>query len=244
MTRTARIQSIDAVKSLARSLRSFEEDAAAAVADLELQLNRIQEWITHERKDYWGLRLRRDTERLSEARINLQRRRAIFAGDDLGHSCHDEQKAVELAKRRVDLAETKAQAVRRWRHLIEREILEFRGTMNQLASFLQVDMPRAKALLERMIRALERYLAVETTAEAVSPPDWGTLLQETAPIAGETTAGEASDGASAPAAEISAAAEALKPSDSGILAQNCEPEQSVVERRQTGAAPAPEDSEA
>jgi hypothetical protein len=200
MPRTARIQSVDAVKTLTVALRSYEEDATTAVADLDLQVNRILEWVVHERKEYWGQRLRRDSERLSEARINLQRRRALFGGDGLGHSCHDEQKAVDLAKRRFDLAETKSQAVRRWRHVIERELLEFRATVNQLAGFLQVDMPRAKALLERMSRALEHYLAVEAAAESVPPPDWGTLLQETAGVAGQADAAASAGPGQQPAA--------------------------------------------
>jgi hypothetical protein len=191
MTRTARLQSVETVKTLAAALRAYEEDATTAVADLDLQINRILEWVVHERKEYWGHRLRRDSERLSEARINLQRRRAVFGGDGLGQSCHDEQKAVDAAKRRVELAETKGQAVRRWRHVIERELLEFRATVNQLAGFLQVDMPRAKALLDRMSVALERYLAVEASAAAGPPPDWGTLLQDSSGATGQPASGEA-----------------------------------------------------
>jgi hypothetical protein len=188
MAPNARVQSIDAVQSLATGLRSFEADVAAVLADLELQVNRILEWIGHDRKNYWVQQLRRSSDHLSEARVVLQRNRMIAAGNDFGPSCYEEQKIVDLAKRRVALAEVKIEATRRWAHAMQRELFEFRSVMNQLGGLLQVEMPRAHVVLERMSQALERYLALEATPQAVPPPEWGSLLIETGAEAGKPSA--------------------------------------------------------
>jgi hypothetical protein len=177
MPGSAKLQSIDAVQSLAAALRCFDEEAVATLGDLDLEIGRILRWIDHDRKEYWKDQLRRGYEKLSEARIALERRR-VLATSDLGPSCHEEQKALDAAKRRVRLAEEKIEAVRRWSHVIDRELIEFRSALNQLAGWLEVDLPQGLALLERMIQALARYVALQASPQAVAAPSWSDVCGE------------------------------------------------------------------
>jgi hypothetical protein len=184
MPGSAKLQSIDAVAAVSTALRCFEEEAVATLGDLDLEIGRILRWIDHDRKDYWKDQLRRGYEKLSEARINLERRR-VLATSDLGPSCHEEQKALEAAKRRVRLAEEKIETVRRWSHVIDRELIEFRAALNQLAGWLEADLPQAQALLKRMIQALTRYVALQASPQAVPPPRWSDVSGDEQPPQGD-----------------------------------------------------------
>ena len=62
------------MRLLAAALRSFEEDAGGALADLQMQINRVLEWIHHDRKEYWAERVRRGHQEVAEAKQNLERR--------------------------------------------------------------------------------------------------------------------------------------------------------------------------
>ena len=145
MTRYANLTSVDAVRLLAAALRSFEEDAGGALADLQMQVNRVLEWIHHDRKEYWAERVRRGHQEVAEAKQNLERR-LIYRATDERPSCREEKAALEKAKRRLEVAQEKVQAVRQWAHSIEHEIRDFRGSINQLAGWVQTDLPRACAV--------------------------------------------------------------------------------------------------
>jgi len=168
MSRFAKLTSIDAVAKLATALRSFGEEASAALDNLELEARRAIEWIQHDRKDYWAGQVRRGWDQVAEARADLERCMTFHRVADHRPSCRDEKLALEKAKRRLRTAEEKVQAVRHWSHVLGHEVTEYRGSVNQLAGWLESDLPRALAALERMTTALESYVALESAADAAT----------------------------------------------------------------------------
>jgi hypothetical protein len=183
MSGSAQIQSIEAVGLLSGALRRFAEESSVALIDLDLELNRALQWIHEDRRDYWADQIRRAWEQINEARQELDRSMANAIGGQRP-TCHEERKALERAKRRLRLAEEKAEAVRRWTHAADRESLQFRVAAGQLTGWLQAEFPQAIAALGRMRTALEFYVAGAGPASA-SPPE--TTAREDTPPAESST---------------------------------------------------------
>lgn len=174
MTRSARLTSIDAVERMSAALAVFGEEVAVALDQLDIETKRALEWIRHDRKAYWTSQVRRNRDGVSESRAELERALTYRGVADQRPSCRDERAALEKAKRRLHVSEEKIELVKRWTHTIDHEVLELIAGMSQLAQWLQADLPRAQALLNRLAATLEAYVAtptantVETTAAQTS----------------------------------------------------------------------------
>jgi hypothetical protein len=158
MSSTANITSLAALASLKAALVQFEEDARNALVWLELESRRPIEWIEHDRTRYWPAQVRKASDALSEARLALERCESS-GSSDFRRDCYDERKALERAKRRLNLAEEKIEAVRRWRHALKKEVEAFGTELARLRGHLDADFLQAVAGVERMLEALDRYVA-------------------------------------------------------------------------------------
>ena len=96
-----------------------------------------------------------------------------------------EKKALERAKRRMQIAESKVEAIPHWAMMIERAINEYRASRSQFASWLDSDFPRAVAVLSRMISDLEAYVRLAAPVDEHSP-----IALETATPAEEAKSAE------------------------------------------------------
>ncbi len=177
MSRSAKVQSIDALEHLGHAVRAFAQEASVALDDLRMDLHRAMQWVQYDQKEYWSQESRRAQEAVAEAKLNLERKRMFRFGDQ-EPSCHEEKKALEAAKRRVQRAREKLEAVKRWSRLLERESHECRSGIAPLADWLQADAPRALAMLKRLSVALESYVDLELSAKGAAtgsgaerPPD-------------------------------------------------------------------------
>jgi hypothetical protein len=206
MAQSAKLTSIDAVRKLAVALRRYIEDAGSALSELDMEVNRALQWIDHDRKEYWHDQVRRGMERVAGARANLERK-MICRVDDQRSSQLDEKKALDQEKHRLEQARDKTEIVRQWARTIHHEAIEYRGNVNHLAGFLQLDLPRAIALLTRMSRALESYVAVAQRADTAV--DWTKVMNDAESRLEEAAAGTLPDtAADAPSAASPAGAEA------------------------------------
>jgi len=165
---TANITSLDALAALKAALVQFSATAGDALVQLTLQARRPIEWIEHDRAQYWPRQVQRASDAVSEARLALQRCELTIDGDS-GRSCYDERKELEKAKRRLQLAEEKVQAVRRWRVLIRKEIEEFEVQAARLQQYLDSDFTRSLAALDRMAAALDQYVQQGGPAGGAAP---------------------------------------------------------------------------
>jgi hypothetical protein len=177
MNGSARVISLDALDRIAAALRAFEEDASHATADLDIEVRRAMQWVQQDRRDFWNQQVRKSEEQFAEARIALERCRMFTAIPGERPSCIDERKALEKAQRRLRIAQEKAEQVRHWSRVIERELLDFKAAMNVLAAWLLGDFPRAVATLERMALALEEYVALQSNVETPPPLNLSSYLE-------------------------------------------------------------------
>ncbi len=153
---SANVTSLDALRDFKVALRQFEEDVQDAIVTLELEGRRPVDWIEHDRSQYWPREVRKASDATSEARIVLERCELTISQEDR-RSCYDERKALEKAKRRLRTAEEKVVAVRRWRMQIRKEVEEFEVQLAKLKQYLETDLVRGIAVLERMSAALSQY---------------------------------------------------------------------------------------
>jgi hypothetical protein len=158
MTQSANLTSVAAIAELKAALAEFDEDVRNALVMLELESRRPLEWIEHDRTRYWPGEVRKASDTVSEARLALGRCETSTSGENR-RDCYDERKALEKAKRRLNLADAKVQAVRVWRQRMQKEVTEFLVEVAKLRGFLDSDLARASATLDRMLEALDRYLA-------------------------------------------------------------------------------------
>ena len=169
MSRFARVTSIDALQTTASALQKFKAEAAVAMDDLDAEVRRGLEWIQHERKDFWSQELRRRSEQMAEARLHLQQARAARQFEGREPDCIDEQRALACAKRRVETAEEKGQAVRHWSRAVEQAVEEYQRSRNLFLSWLDIDLPKAVAALNRMSDTLDTYVSLQTPGDAHAP---------------------------------------------------------------------------
>ena len=156
MNQQARVSSLDALAAFRAALLRFGDVCSDSIVSLQLEARRAAEWVEVDRAAYWPAQYRRANDDHHSARVNLERCE-LSVGPDDHRSCYEEKKAVEAAKRRMRLCEEKVRVSRHWAQVINHETRDFLGDLSQLQHYLESDLPKAVALLEKMLLALERY---------------------------------------------------------------------------------------
>jgi hypothetical protein len=179
MDRSANVTSIDAIRALRSAFRAFEANSREAVTLLTLEVRKALDWLENDRTRYWPEQVRKASECVAQARNDLERCQLTYGSED-SPSCYEQKKALERAKRRLRLCEDKVKRVKYWVRTVRGEMDEFEGQMARINNCLDADVPRAVALLERMLRALERY--AEASSETL--PDSAPPQRASVPNAG------------------------------------------------------------
>lgn len=168
MARRARVQSIEALRTFRTALIKFAETVSSALDEADGDVRRTQDWLKPDRAGHWGREIRKRHETLTHARSALQRKKNMSTALGDAPSAVEEEIAYNHAKRRVEEAEAKLQAVRRWSQKLDREARNFQAPVRNLGITLQTDIPRALAALDHMIAALEQYARSATLSQQES----------------------------------------------------------------------------
>ena len=107
MDRSANVTSIDAVRALRAALLNFEAEARDAVVLLVLEVRKALDWLENDRTRYWPEQVRRASERVLQARNDLERAQLTY-GSEEPPSCYEQKKALEQAERRLRTCQEKA----------------------------------------------------------------------------------------------------------------------------------------
>ncbi len=156
MSSPADVRSIDAVREWHAALSAYGHSLMEAAAGVELELRRAFDWL-QEQLGRWQRAIRDCEQDVAQARADLAARR--FPGfDGRMPDTTTQEKALRLAKARLEHAEDQVVAIRAWIGRLPREIDEvYRGPAHRLMNFLEADLPRGLASLDRRIAALESY---------------------------------------------------------------------------------------
>jgi hypothetical protein len=162
MARAADVKSVHAVRAFKKDLIDFQNVLRQT---LELLLNDVRrgiEWLESDRARYWPAQIRRASDAMSEARVNLERC-LLATREDQRRSCTDEKKVLERAHRRLAYAEQKVRVTKHWLRVVRHEADEFHSRLARLQHMAEHDLPRGIAQLERLARALDKYVGSQAT---------------------------------------------------------------------------------
>ncbi len=166
MSEFARITSIDALKDFRADLCTFGEQAREVLSAVQMATQRTLDWLDEQIK-HWQREVRRWEDAVAEARTELARRRMIRIGDR-APDCTEQERQLRACRLRLEEAQDKLATTRRWLPAFRRALDEYHGPARQLAGFLEGEQPRALALLQHKIDALEEYVRL------AAPPAAGT----------------------------------------------------------------------
>ncbi|HRK29810.1 MAG TPA: hypothetical protein PLD59_01930 [Tepidisphaeraceae bacterium] len=163
----ARVEDIDAVKRSKLALQKFQEAANVALSEAESDLIRTMLWIDTEQSTYWQGQVRKRTGLLSQAEERLRMKKLFKDSTGSKPSTIDEEKAVKVAKQRLEEAHQKVIMVSKWKRQMEKVAHDYKGSVQRFATTVQSSLPNTIAKLEAMTRQLEQYLGLNP-AQAVS----------------------------------------------------------------------------
>lgn len=180
MSDSARIDDIEALKLFRRALWKFAETANVALGDAESEVQRVLLWLETEQRSYWEHQLRLRYEAVMKAKDALRQKKLFKDSTGKYPSAVDEEKAVALAQRRLEEAEQKVAAIRRYIPRLQRELQLYKGSVQRFATTVQVDVPSAVHTLDRVTSKLEEYVAL--SLEVPEPASAGTRSPESVRI--------------------------------------------------------------
>jgi hypothetical protein len=163
MSEPADVRSIEAVRDWKAAMQSFQVSAREALLAIELAIRRAFDWL-EEQRHFWQQEIRRREEAVTQAKAELTRRKMLpIIGKH--PDCTEQEKALRKAQQRLAEAEDKLEQCRRWATPLRRAVDEYEGPARKLAALLEGDLPRALAVLERKIRALESYVELQAASD-------------------------------------------------------------------------------
>jgi hypothetical protein len=207
MSQAANVLSVQTLKDFKLVMCNFSEEARSALSGVDMELRRMRDWLERDQLGYWQSQVKKRSEDLMQARADLHKRKISQQGSD-AVSDAEQKEALREATRRLRIAEEKVQVVRKLIPFLHHAIDEYHSHSQPLGDHLSGGFERSLLGLERMIGALESYLALRAPAApsldsaASSGPAAATGGSSTTGQAPETPGGEtpAVDGAKADSA--------------------------------------------
>lgn len=167
MSNSAKISSIDVVTDFRVALIRFSEDVSTTLTSLQMEVQRSQEWIKHDRPTYWKRMQRKQFDVVATARQELSACKRRGVGDKKP-ACIEEEQRLKKAKRRLQEIEEVINSLPRWKTKMNRGADEYKARVGSLQRFVDNDLQRAILLLERMTTILDEYTETAAPAEVES----------------------------------------------------------------------------
>jgi exonuclease VII large subunit len=156
MSSSAQVRSTDAIEALQASMARFQQRVQAALDALDGELRRSADWVEHDRPSHWRNATHQAEDDVHQAKLDLERCLLMsLAGER--PACREQKAALRDAKLRLTYCREKLDAVKQWQRSFRHEQFEYDGRIGQLRRALEHDVPRARALLNKIVRRLEEY---------------------------------------------------------------------------------------
>jgi len=219
MAEGARVESIEALGRFRIAMIKFAEAVDVALADAEGELSRTSVWLETEQLAYWQTQLRQRHEAVEKAKEAVRMKKLFKDASGRTPSAVEEEKALKLAQRRLEEAEQKLAATRKYAKVLQREFQLYKGGVQRLSTTLADAIPTGVATLSGFVDQLHRYVGFgPATAGSEAAP-----TVAAAPGSGaETGAGSMAR----PEPETPSSLDEPRPSASGSEEQPAAPDQS------------------
>lgn len=185
MSQSAQVQSIDAIKAFREALCTFGVDAQAALCSADAEIRRVVDWL-HAQLEAWQRAVRERQEEVTRAKQALIQRRWGHT-EGKGPGTTEQEVALRKAQHRLQEAEAKVQAVRRWIQQLPQALIEYEGHARQLSGWLEADLRQGLAVLDRKLDALDAYVHLAPGPGAPPAPAAAAPAEGVAPAAAAPT---------------------------------------------------------
>jgi hypothetical protein len=170
MSSQAEVRSIEALKQFRSALALFAEDALAALGGVDMEVRRTVHWVQHDRLAYWQEQIKRRRELVAMAQAEVFKRQ-LAKTPEYSPAFSEQKEILRKAEASLRDAEYRLTLVKKWEPALQQAVFEYHGSVRRIKTLAGGDVPRAIALLERIIDALEAYLRE-------SPPSGGPSARE------------------------------------------------------------------
>ena len=169
MSNTARVDSIDTLKVFRVALIKFGEEANAALASADAEMQRMVGWLERDQLSFWQMNLRKRQEGLSRAQEALRMKKLFPDSSGRFPTPIEEEKAVRKWKAAVEEAEQKIAACKKYVRILQKAIMDYKGGVQRFATWVEAEVPNAVQRLDRMVGTLEAYVSLGAGASATPP---------------------------------------------------------------------------
>jgi hypothetical protein len=168
MSDVVRVESIDALKHFRVALFKFQEAANSALSDAESEMFSTLRWLENEQLSHWQTQIRKRHELLERAKEALRMKKLFKDSSGRYPSAVEEEKAVRLCQSRLEEANEKLVATKKYARVLQRELQVYKGSVQRFATTVQSDIPVAAATLDSLVESLEAYVALTPGADATA----------------------------------------------------------------------------
>lgn len=165
----ARVESIDAIRAFRAAIFKFAETAGRALDDAESEMGHVLNWLENEQRTYWADQIRKRHEAVEKCKEAVRMKKLYKSPTGGRQSATDEEKALAVAQRRLEEAQTKALNVKRHVVRLQKEIHIYKGAVQRFRTTVEVDLPAGAAELEKMLQSLDEYVALQAPDGTVEP---------------------------------------------------------------------------
>lgn len=159
MSGSANVQSSDAIEAVKGALAFFKDQIEQSLATNDIEMRRVLDWLEHDRPRYWKTRVRTAHDDVTAARAALARC-LMYPINDERPSCYEERAAVKKAEAQRVYCEEKSERLRHWIREVRHELFEYEGRISQVVELVEVDVPMAIGVLNKLMTRLEEYQAM------------------------------------------------------------------------------------
>ena len=135
----------------------------------------MRDWLERDQLGYWQAQIKKREEQLMQARADLHKRKISQQGSDAVSDAEQKENLRE-AQKRLRVAEEKYAAIKKLIPFLHHEIDEYHSHSQPLGDHLAGGFEKSLFTLEKMIKSLEAYLALQAPTapeHAARPPRRG-----------------------------------------------------------------------
>jgi predicted nucleic acid-binding Zn-ribbon protein len=156
MNSSAHVSSLQALVKFRAELLRFEQAVRQILDEQSLEVQKASDYVEHDRTHYWPRALKQAEDKVVAAREALSRSK-LATLDNENKSHYQEKEVLEKAVTRQRHCEHQLRQLRHWRIVMRKQTEDYQTRRARLVHYLDTDIPKAVAALERILQVLEKY---------------------------------------------------------------------------------------
>jgi hypothetical protein len=153
MAERAQVKSVEAIAAFRAHLIVYLAKARPTAEEVDTELLHVQSWLENDQRDFWVREIRSLGRELEQAQAELFTARL----SKLQTASASQEMAVQRLRGRLREAEEKQSATRKWARELDSRAEPLAKEVENLHSFLTVELAQAVRYLDQVIKSLDAY---------------------------------------------------------------------------------------